>query len=619
MSDKVVLRSMTPQQVEDAMARSGLVSIPEWQHPILILAMFQHAFKQGRFYGLEQSALDGVASAASRHFGDGVKWAHMSEVFEMYDFGVPEDRLDAYWSIIDSFFAVGASFLSPEGMFRYTNMCLDNVLAGYQININPSEPVAALVPVKDSPGLNQFIPHYDLWVMRALEDSVDRDKAMVYTTYAAHLPETHDVRLAADGLMRVMFEAGGRPNDAQGAPFTPLTGSIAARILPRSPWLREKPAVDASVHLGSSDTRPTQWADALVSVGRSFPMPVYPLEGYSVSHLRSLAPVQRHGAPRQGYTHSGLDLQAPLNTPVRALWAGTVTAVQRGEMPRTRPNEKTDDRGNFISLSHDLTIGQTSYRLSTEYYHLASVPDAVGKTKLERGAKVAAGDVIGLLGSTGNSTGPHLHLDVRVGRLDRSGRSVQRWTLDPQVVLEQGLLAAMRAAGVVLGDVGAPHLAVPIIALEAIATNRGRLGGIGMPSNILRQYQQQTREFFNSLQDRAQEAAAQAAQAVQSVAQTVVPAAQRVGAAGFDAFAPGTPGRSALELAYTSVGLPGGLMGGVLDALHGSFDAAAGTGPDKRGQALQGLAQRLATMELTDEQRERALQLAGNAYNSIKT
>jgi murein DD-endopeptidase MepM/ murein hydrolase activator NlpD len=90
--------------------------------------------------------------------------------------------------------------------------------------------------------------------------------------------------------------------------------------------------------------------------------------------------------------HTGVDWAAPTGTPVYAAYAGTVAsaAVAGGY-------------GNMIRLSHP--GGK-----ETRYAHLSRFADG-----LVAGKQVAAGELIGYVGTTGNSTGPHLHFEVRVG------------------------------------------------------------------------------------------------------------------------------------------------------------------------------------------------------------
>ena len=87
--------------------------------------------------------------------------------------------------------------------------------------------------------------------------------------------------------------------------------------------------------------------------------------------------------------HTGLDLAAPLGTPVVAAGDGVVT--------RAGPSGRV--YGNAIFLDH----GDGS---STRYAHLSQVLIAPG-------ARVRRGDLIGRVGSTGASTGPHLHFELR--------------------------------------------------------------------------------------------------------------------------------------------------------------------------------------------------------------
>jgi len=87
--------------------------------------------------------------------------------------------------------------------------------------------------------------------------------------------------------------------------------------------------------------------------------------------------------------HSGIDLAGPLGTPIYAATAGTVT------MRRERGGY-----GLYIVLTRDS-------QLSTLYGHL-------DWPLVQPGDVVAAGQAIALMGSTGNSTGPHLHFEVRI-------------------------------------------------------------------------------------------------------------------------------------------------------------------------------------------------------------
>lgn len=92
-------------------------------------------------------------------------------------------------------------------------------------------------------------------------------------------------------------------------------------------------------------------------------------------------------------THTGLDFAAPTGTPVMAVTNGTVTSA-----------EYAGAYGNQIIITSE--DGEELW-----YCHLNEYAASVGDT-------VRAGDVIGYVGSTGNSTGPHMHLEVRPGAGD---------------------------------------------------------------------------------------------------------------------------------------------------------------------------------------------------------
>jgi len=85
--------------------------------------------------------------------------------------------------------------------------------------------------------------------------------------------------------------------------------------------------------------------------------------------------------------HTGLDFAAPEGTPVMATAAGEVTSTTYDSA-----------YGNQIVVTHDDGT-------ETWYCHLSSFSVSPGQS-------VAAGETIGAVGSTGNTTGPHLHLEV---------------------------------------------------------------------------------------------------------------------------------------------------------------------------------------------------------------
>ncbi|MFJ3668000.1 M23 family metallopeptidase [Streptomyces sp. NPDC090106] len=110
---------------------------------------------------------------------------------------------------------------------------------------------------------------------------------------------------------------------------------------------------------------------------------VAPVEGYELSAGFG------SGGSRWANRHTGQDFAVPIGTPVRTVGAGRVVKVSCGGA-----------FGIAIVIEHD-----GGYY--TQYAHLASVA-------VDQGERVEAGQWIGQSGTTGNSTGPHLHFEVRV-------------------------------------------------------------------------------------------------------------------------------------------------------------------------------------------------------------
>ena len=87
--------------------------------------------------------------------------------------------------------------------------------------------------------------------------------------------------------------------------------------------------------------------------------------------------------------HKGIDLSSPIGTPIYATADAVVTRA-----------DWFSSYGLFISLDHGA-------QLETRYGHLSRLNVAEGQV-------VKKGDLIGYVGSTGRSTGPHLHYEVRI-------------------------------------------------------------------------------------------------------------------------------------------------------------------------------------------------------------
>jgi len=106
--------------------------------------------------------------------------------------------------------------------------------------------------------------------------------------------------------------------------------------------------------------------------------------------------------------HKGIDYAAPTGTPIRAAGDGTVDFAGVG-----------NGYGNMVVLKH-----WNNY--STAYAHMSRIG-----TGMRKGAKVSQGQVIGYVGSTGWSTGAHLHYEFRVANVARDPSALKGLTQAP--------------------------------------------------------------------------------------------------------------------------------------------------------------------------------------------
>ena len=124
---------------------------------------------------------------------------------------------------------------------------------------------------------------------------------------------------------------------------------------------------------------------------------VYPIMGPEVSSNYGM---RVHPIRRLLKHHDGIDLAVPEGTPIRSIADGLVLYA-----------DPHGGYGQFITIRHK--DGYTSH-----YGHCRSLTVAPGQ-------RVKAGQIIGTVGSTGLSTGPHLHFEVRLNGSPK----------DPQVIL----------------------------------------------------------------------------------------------------------------------------------------------------------------------------------------
>jgi murein DD-endopeptidase MepM/ murein hydrolase activator NlpD len=121
--------------------------------------------------------------------------------------------------------------------------------------------------------------------------------------------------------------------------------------------------------------------------------------------------------------HTGVDIDAAEGTPILAAGPGTVVSADWGLFSAV-PGNVTDPYGMAVVVRHD--FGYKGQPLYTVYAHMSEIIAVLGQ-------HVETGDVIGLVGDTGITTGPHLHFEVRLG--DNTffrTYNPELWTAPPQ-------------------------------------------------------------------------------------------------------------------------------------------------------------------------------------------
>ena len=121
--------------------------------------------------------------------------------------------------------------------------------------------------------------------------------------------------------------------------------------------------------------------------------------------------------------HTGVDIDAEIGTPILAAGPGTVISAGWGLYTQV-PGNESDPYGQAVVIRHD--FGYQGKTLYTVYAHMSEI------IALE-GQRVQTGDVVGLVGDTGATTGPHLHFEVRTGENTFfTTYNPELWTAPPQ-------------------------------------------------------------------------------------------------------------------------------------------------------------------------------------------
>lgn len=207
---------------------------------------------------------------------------------------------------------------------------------------------------------------------------------------------------------------------------------------------RETPLAQPGSLLGDSSILSGPVAGDTSSFFRSFGSPSTPVQGAAPSATPSMSgyatPLEgavkgEYGEQRSTHVHKGVDIAAPLGSHVKSIAAGRILEVGYN-----------DSYGNYIVVQH--SDGRQSV-----YAHL-------GNVLVKKDQEVSKGTILGTVGMTGQTEGPHLHLEIR----DTDGKYIDPRQLIPNlpsytgkpmtVVSDAHNVINGRGAGIVPGSSG---------------------------------------------------------------------------------------------------------------------------------------------------------------------
>lgn len=172
------------------------------------------------------------------------------------------------------------------------------------------------------------------------------------------------------------------PEAKKSAPAPKATPKKKAEPAPKAaPKEAPKPAPQADT-ASADGTGTSAQTGSSASTGSGWTAPL--------ANANVTTPYRASGSSWSSGYHTGSDFQAASGTPIRAIGPGTVVSAGW-----------SGSYGNEVVIRHE-------DGMYSQYAHQSSLSVSTGQT-------VAGGQQIGLSGSTGNSTGPHLHFEVRTG------------------------------------------------------------------------------------------------------------------------------------------------------------------------------------------------------------
>lgn len=238
-----------------------------------------------------------------------------------------------------------------------------------------------------SKSLSQLMSNLDM-----IGEIMDADKR-IYDQYTAAREDAEEIKaeyettLSALADKQAEYEAEKADLEAKIAEANDMIAQLEEEINTNYDLylevLAQEEALESDIQSMIAEMERQEAANSITSTGTY----IWPLPGYSPGSAYGW---RMHPIYHEMRFHAGEDIGAPSGTPILAADSGMATVIP----------DNGNGYGNYIMINHG--GGRV-----TLYAHMSGFAISNGET-------VSQGQVIGYVGSTGNSTGPHLHFEVRV-------------------------------------------------------------------------------------------------------------------------------------------------------------------------------------------------------------
>ncbi|MFF4170034.1 M23 family metallopeptidase [Streptomyces sp. NPDC001744] len=195
------------------------------------------------------------------------------------------------------------------------------------------------------------------------------------------------VALAAAGLGASLVAGAGSAFAAEGKAVAPVAATASAAVAAQAETQAHLAAQVKAAAAKAKVTVVKATATKKAVTAKKAPAWVKPVSSYTLSASFN------QGGAMWAHKHSGQDFAVPVGTPVKAAAAGTV--VKAGPY----------GGGDGPAYGNAIVVKHANGRYS-QYAHLSKIQVKIGQ-------KVGVGQRIALSGNTGNSSGPHLHFEIR--------------------------------------------------------------------------------------------------------------------------------------------------------------------------------------------------------------